>query len=766
MTKLYIRRGLLMIAAVFLVFGVGLLSAGGADDLKITVHVDASDPAGNQLTYHWRSTDGQIIDQDAPSTTWTLPAGPGIHFAYVLVSNGKGGYTERRIAVNTDGLSAVRHSPPMDLAPPPAPASSTIPFRDWLGGGVGTYSLGGVNKQFKVALPDVGVHAITLSGPIVAEDTVTSLTGDFTLQQFSPQSPLQPVAELGITCSIQAIDIFRCFGLDGSLAPVEDEVFDVEANQTNRVDRAMTRRSRPDLTWFTGSVQLQDGSACGTENEFFGVKSMATAELVDSFTDVTIPGTQVNANSWGQFSIAVTEPIRSMHTTVVVRCEGTDPVALTGVPGTPITESPDSGLSDSIDFGVVTISGGAPVVSDMFATPARIPAVFKQPMQGLPSNIVPLRPAKFLAMKGLDTRLSGCLYYKAIGAVRDCDTTKENFLIGAVSFDDWKRAVKIDRFAPPGTKQYRAIFVNRVDLNLTRVHHSVSYGPGATAGYVCNHLGPQPTATDPTGLNPPIEEIDRVIDNAAGGRDLIACVAMDYSVAPGVNGGLPFTRFLIFGPSGELLPSVNLDGRGEKFVPGTCTVCHGGNKYAGQFPEDGTGVADLEAHFLPFDVRNFEFHSSRPRLTQTAQEEAIYQLNQNVLAADPNQAEAELISGWYPAGQHIQIEFVPGDIPAAFQPFYRNVIAKSCRTCHIAQRDENSIRDLNFSDFGVNIGKPGALSPSVLAELVCGQKDDLLRVYAMPNSAVTFDLFWLSRGTSNDQPKQIGDRVGGCTNPP
>jgi hypothetical protein len=87
------------------------------------------------LTYRWGSTDGRIIDQDAPWTKWTLPAGPGIHFAYVLVSNGKGGYSERRIAVNTDGLSAVRHTPPMDLVPPPAPASLTVPFRAWIGGG-------------------------------------------------------------------------------------------------------------------------------------------------------------------------------------------------------------------------------------------------------------------------------------------------------------------------------------------------------------------------------------------------------------------------------------------------------------------------------------------------------------------------------------------------------------------------------------------------------------------------------------------------------
>jgi hypothetical protein len=124
MKKLCLRRGLLIIAAVVSVFGIGPLPVGGAGkdghgrDPKVTVSVFAFDWAGNPLTYRWRSTDGNITDQNAPSTEWTLPAGPGIHFAYVLVSNGKGGYTERRIAVNTDslGLRPIQ-PPPMDLIP-------------------------------------------------------------------------------------------------------------------------------------------------------------------------------------------------------------------------------------------------------------------------------------------------------------------------------------------------------------------------------------------------------------------------------------------------------------------------------------------------------------------------------------------------------------------------------------------------------------------------------------------------------------------------
>jgi len=522
----------------------------------------------------------------------------------------------------------------------------------------------------------------------------------------------------------------------------------------------------------TGTALLQDGSTCGTENEFFGVTSAATAELID-IDGKTIPGTQVRANSWGQFSTPLTQ---SVHTSVVVRCESAPPAGQTR--DATVIPAPSPGTFESFDVGVVTINSAAPVVKSMSIIPATVPATFDDPMDPmkhppLPSDIVPSRPAKFLAMKGLDTRLSGCLYYKAIGAVKDCDA-QGDFRGGAVSFEDWKRTVKIDQYAPSGTAQYRAVFVNRVDLNLTRDHHSVSYPhsalypgtTGPTAGYVCNHVGPpfDPTGSSPTHQN----EVNTAIDNAVAGKNLVACVAMDYTVAPGVNNNQPFTRFLIFGPSGDLLPSVNLDGRGEKFVPGTCTVCHGGNRYAGKFPEDKTGTADLEAHFLPFDIGNFEFHTPGwPALTKEAQQEAIYQLNQNVLKTNKNQAEMDLINGWYKTG-HVQDEkFVPLNITVpSFQSFYLNVIARSCRTCHIAQRDEMSIRDLNFSMQGVNSGKPGALSPSILAEQVCGQTDDLLRAYAMPNSAVTFDLFWRSRGTANDQPQKVGSMSGvGCTNP-
>ena len=360
----------------------------------------------------------------------------------------------------------------------------------------------------------------------------------------------------------------------------------------------------------------------------------------------------------------------------------------------------------------------------------------------LPSDAIP-DTDKFLAYKGLDSRIGACLYYKAVGAVKNCD--RAGNMIGPVRFEDWKRTTLMGPYALPGYTEYQATYINKADLNLTRNHHSISYGPSHTAAYVCNHLGP-------SSLDPNQAEIDRVIDDAVAGRNLVACVAMDYMSAPGVNGGQPFVRFLIFGPSGDLLPSINLDGRREKFVPGTCVVCHGGDHYTARYPETGAGRANIGAHFLPYDVGNFLF-SSKIGLREVDQETAIRLLNQNVLAAGPTVAAQELIAGWYANGT-----FDPNYLPASWQgrgqlaaDFYRKVIATSCRGCHV-----NMAEGFNWDHFD-NLDQTVYRSTDLDAFFAsvgdCDPANPLFRMHSMPNSAVTFNRFWKTAGTAEDLPK-------------
>ena len=146
--------------------------------------------------------------------------------------------------------------------------------------------------------------------------------------------------------------------------------------------------------------------------------------------------------------------------------------------------------------------------------------------------------------------------------------------------------------------------------------------------------------------------------------------------------------------------------RREKFVPGTCVVCHGGTHYAGQ----ADGRADVGGKFLPYDTGNFEF-SSKAGLTEANQERQIFHLNQNVLRAGPTVAEQELIAGWYAASKTLDKNYLPASWlgqPSVATNFYRKVIARSCRGCHVAQVEGYNWDHLgNFNLFGYRYTGPG-----------------------------------------------------------
>jgi len=359
---------------------------------------------------------------------------------------------------------------------------------------------------------------------------------------------------------------------------------------------------------------------------------------------------------------------------------------------------------------------------------------------------------------GVDSRLGACRYYEAIG-VGQCDVQSQS-LKNAINFEDWKRATGMAPYTRDGRHEVTANFVNRMDLNLARNHHSISYGPDQTAAYVCNGLGPDFDAIDGDA------SVTSAVANAAAGRNRIACVAMDYMRTPGVNGGNPFVRFIIFGPDGRVLPSINLDGRAEKFVPGVCVACHGALHYAVGFPDDGSGLPDLGAHFLPYDAGNFLF-SSTPGLRGPDQEKAIKKLNLIVLnGTGASDGEKNLITGWYGADlkrPSLDRHYIPDDWDqqesdpnGVYHQTYHQIYAPMCRTCHVAMPERFNFDDFfslassATSDYPVDpqflhthaIFGPGGYS---------GGKFD--QDQAMPNSLVTFNRFWTTQGSANDLPQ-------------
>src|SRR5437588_7023058 len=726
------------ISVCILLFGLSLSADFSRRGPTVTISVQASDTSSATLHYRWRSTDGAIQDVDATTTTWTLPTGPGIHFAYVLVSNGLGGYTEKRLAVNTDGVSSTSESEarPVPYIAPPAAAPTGETYRSsvlW-----GTTNTNGIEHD--VHAPDVSVYmqdTITNATYPATGPVKSDLRGEYLISNLPPGNAYaafcQPPGRPAPTpCS-------AAFFFTNNLPMPTVATTDYLSSAPGFDGQSFL---------LSGTLTLQDGSPCGTLNEFFGVHVTATARLLDA-NDQPM-GTSVRMNELGDYSL-VFNFLLPPPASVLLSCEGAPALKVQilqeafslGEIGTTILPNVSAPLVQSM----TATRNGSTIASVNFLLPAP-----------LPSDIVP-RADAFLAEKGLDTRMGACQYYKAIGAVSGCDAAGN--LIAPITFQDWKRAVKFGPYAQRGVPTFFASYINKVDLNLARVHQSISYGPNQTAAVVCNHLGP------PDFFNSPQAEIDTAVDNANHNKNLVACVAMDYTGSQGVNNNQPFVRFLIFGPSGALLPSVNLDGRSEKFVPGTCVVCHGGDHYQGKFPEDGSGFANIGGHFLPYDTGNFEFAKQQPGLGETDQRESIYHLNQTVLWTGPTQAEVELIRGWYsnPALPPHQLDpnylpdswqkpldptATPGSVTLqVYKDFYLHVVARSCRTCHAAMIEAYNFDHESNIDQIINSDQSGPHSPLFptdpdhdLQRAICGGEKEFVRDYMMPNSLVTYTPLW------------------------
>jgi hypothetical protein len=351
----------------------------------------------------------------------------------------------------------------------------------------------------------------------------------------------------------------------------------------------------------------------------------------------------------------------------------------------------------------------------------------------------------FLVYKGADTKLSACEYYRSLGAAQDCDP--QGNMVAPISFDDWKA---LNGFGT--SADVSATYVNQRDLNLVRRMVATRSSSGSIAFYVCNAPGPDGTTQ---------AEVDLVIDNATRDLNRIACVAMEYSPTTGANGGQPFTKFFTFGPTGSLLLSINLDTRGEKYMPGSCVACHGGLTYNGKFPEQNNASGYLGSRFLPFDTANFLF-STASSLTEAAQTESLYQLNQLIRATELSDTTptSALVQGWYASSHALDKNYVPpawiaaDAVPATAgaATFYSNVVGISCRTCHVAldptKFDWNSI----------------ILSPARASTQFCGGTPDVALNASMPNALISNDR--LAQHLSADASlAAVVTKFLGCTAP-
>ena len=766
------------------------------DGTTVQVSVAARDSPGDILHYRWAATEGTIKNVDAPSTTWIVPPGSGLQFAYVLVYDNKGGYTEFRAAGLTQAAVAQQLS--ATIKPPDDSGKGFI----W-----GTLYYEGFGRQVYLSDWDVQVE-----GPDGIFTTTTDKKGEF----FFP----------GLNLVSAPTYAFR-YRVPGQISFTPGQSIPTSTLPTSPSSPTYSRQKVTLIgtLQIAGSVRMSDQSYCGIRDEFFTRSSTSntldgpisgTAELLDA-NDNTVgtpnPRLPATINHYGDYLIVLDQLTSApVGPQVRIRCENLiedRPVNLTALSGQ--QNGPSFTLANArpiVDKMTITLGGQNVGRPDLPA-----PVVLKR----IPEMDLAPGDDAFLAFKGLDTRKGACAYYHKIGAVEECDNDGFPTLTGKqLTLDQWKKNFNLSPYHnDPAEPEYKAIYMNKFDLNFARDMQGLKRANGDLAYNVCNYPGPQ-NVNDPLGAPRTIgeeteDDINLSIENARRGIGMIVCVAMDYSVTSGLNGDQPFTKFYTFGPTGKLLLSVSLDGRREKFMPGSCTACHGGDNYGGKFPDDysqtnptGSGQANLGSYFLPFDLANFKFSTKIAELKRENLLPEFFKLNTLLqgTTGNPNAIPddvSDLITRWY-AGPLASPEH-NSIAPPAYDPsikvqllptplnqqqsceachartttgynavsFYKEVVGPSCQICHSSnaivpdsQAGELPRGELPRMTFfqrppshylkprGPRVGVTGP-------HTVCGGSTDLKMNHEMPNTLATFERFWLSKKPGKG-PNQI-DRL-------
>jgi len=717
--------------------GCGGGSGSGGNDRdsgpqQTTLSVAVSDADSDTLSYQWRATAGTVDNRNAATTVWTLPAGPGLHFAYVLVSDGRGGYSERQYAVSTDALKI--NAPArtaVTYAPAPAP----------------TVADAGVVRRLRVTTPtalrfaDVGAGAgdrtVYLSDTPVA---VADSTGSVVVNGITDAA-----GELNLPRLNNGTYTVNCATMSGRpLTPCRNLTVNDTSSSVAPLVPSIGAGSNLRLY---GHVGLADGGVCGTRNDYFGIHASATVQLQQADGQAVTPARRVNR--FGDYFI---DAAVANNTPLKLRIQCGSDVHVTDVlPGA-------GGFLSASPLEVSHVTGNRrPTITRMIANGQDGNVRGREVLAeaGAISNTLPGFD-RFLTYKGTDTALSACMYYRAIGAVSGCNT--QGGMENPITFDDWKKHHLFDTGKNP---EHAATYINQRDLNLVRRMFATKVSDTQVAFYVCNNPGPEGRTQ---------AEVNEVINFGLASERRVACVAMEWSSAPGVDGGnTPFTKFLTFGPDGSLIPSVNLDGRGEKYMPGACIACHGGSKIGGRFPERGNPSPLLGSRFLGFDTGNYLF-STVAGLTEADQGKALRDLNELVQHTEggpsSETATSKLISGWYASGgNQLDKAYVPKlwhEAPADKALFYREVIGTSCRTCHAALGSADARFDLD-SQPNLFTGSTAPTDP--VFQHVCGGTSELALNGSMPNALASLDRLLDNSAPGIDALRARMKKYLGCSAP-
>lgn len=328
--------------------------------------------------------------------------------------------------------------------------------------------------------------------------------------------------------------------------------------------------------------------------------------------------------------------------------------------------------------------------------------------------------------------------------------------------DTFAKYKAVNGFDTGAGDQITVVFGDRRDLGYGRRMNVHRNPDGTLAFYVENYLiqAGAEYAYSPLNLDAAIIRDEQFF---------IGINAIEFT--PGPNGGPAFPKFYNFNSrTGERRIFVDLDGRGDKAMPGPCISCHGGRGDA-LTPPDATGQprfnlvqngasltrGDVQAHLHPFEADVFDFSTTRAGFSRAEQEAAIKTINKWILCSyaitvpstAPEDAcrrqaitsewagtAADLIKAAYGGDGLPSPTFSDTYVPLSWQvngqsTLYTQVVAPSCRTCHV-MRGTGPQSDLDFTTFEKFKGYADRIKAHVIDR---GN---------MPLAKIVFDAFWNS----------------------
>ena len=343
---------------------------------------------------------------------------------------------------------------------------------------------------------------------------------------------------------------------------------------------------------------------------------------------------------------------------------------------------------------------------------------------GAETPILPGEPNAFLLFPNPQVQPDGSLqtdtpaYAQAYYAAIDPNNTKDTLA-------KWKAANGFD--AGTGT-QVTAVFGDVRDLGFGRRITARQNVDGTLAFLTENYL----VKTGGAYAFSPVNLEAAIVRDP---NSLVYVAGIEFS--PGPAGGASFAKFYNFNVvTGVRENTIDIDGRGDKAMPGPCIACHGGRADALTPPDasskprfnlllnavSGTR-GDTMAQLPPFEVSTFQF-STTPGYTRAEQEGFLKTMNRMILCSYPLPAPsafpedacrrtasvgewqgtaAAIIKGGYggdglPNPVYVEPAAPSSWVAAGQTALYETVVAPACRVCHL-MRGTGRQSDIDFATF-------------------------------------------------------------------